>query len=129
MEFTFSHTTNAGTSARCEAFAPLYLPEGAIITRIYIFYYDNASADVVISFHLLRTLIGSYEFCASGNASTSGSDPYIQNIEVVGDDIRFNPVSSDYAYGINITWEPTNFSSNLRFYGARVYYTIDRAGN
>ncbi|RKZ46138.1 MAG: hypothetical protein DRQ58_09185 [Gammaproteobacteria bacterium] len=118
--------TSSGTTNNCYAIAPVYLPAGATITKIQTHYYDDSSTlDVTISMVLLRIKydgINAYNM-ADQHATSFGSSNDIRNLEESS--ISAASIDNQYKYQLEIHWDPTGFSQMLRFYGARITYTMD----
>ncbi len=105
-----------GLSSAC-VMAPVYLPRGSIIDRVYASVVDNdATADWSMQFRRVDVLSGSNVVLASFSTATHGT--MIQNPGAYL--TTNNAVPSQYfSYYLN-----TCLTTNERLYGARVYYNV-----
>lgn len=129
MTSDYAVTSSTGTSDNCYAYAPVYLPNGATITKVQILYYDfdHGGKSVYVSFSLTGISFAYTETTGYSMASAwTISNVYLDLINYLTDDTISNAtISSAHRYTLRIYWDPTGFSDNLRFYGARIRYTID----
>ena len=106
---------------------PLYLPDGAELEKLTVYYYDNdpaGSAD--FSLRLQMTRLGYTAINGLVNV----------DVETIGnvDDIRSeyelytgnNPIYMyDEYYFLTLLWEQTNLGDSVQFCGCQIEYTID----
>jgi hypothetical protein len=108
---------------------PVYLPEGAQVTKFTVFYYDNdedACEFINLDFKL-KTKNNEYTYTLPmGHVTKVSTDS--ENIQNVYDtvsgfvDVNYN----SFQYFISGTWEQVGTTgSTLRFYGCQIEYTID----
>lgn len=115
---------NGGTLGTTALFtAPIYLPEGAIITNLDVYVWDN-DATYNISATLNKITAGTSSMTTVGTTSTSGGpSASVQTISVA----LGSTVVNNGLYYIRINTVEELSSNNLRIYGARVTYTITNA--
>gem|GEM_PF-2951344 len=104
--------------------APISLPQGAVVTGLDLYYYDNdATYDVTATLYL---------FCR-GNTATSGftiaqvsitSSGSSTNIQTASTTANTTINNQDNQYTLALHWVVPNVSGNLMFYGCRIKYTI-----
>ncbi|MFQ5453660.1 MAG: hypothetical protein ACE5D6_05685, partial [Candidatus Zixiibacteriota bacterium] len=101
--------------------APIHLPNGAVVTELKVFFYDNSTSDVSVSLGRL-SFSGGYGFLAivsSSNISGYGSS--------TDNSIGYSTINNlSYSYHLRAyssSWD----SANLRIMGALVTYTINEA--
>ena len=123
------------------ASAPVYLPDGADITTVACYYYDNSAAGDIEQFRFdFRarglsdpvgiSLIGPFDGLVSPGVLVSTSVLALTSTTITG----ANPVdNSSWSYWINVGMNLTDtstWSSDLgRFYGCRIAYTLDRVSH
>jgi hypothetical protein len=102
--------------------APIYPPDGATLTQFrFTFRDDNAANDLYVFLDRVNLTTGSIETPAGG--AVSGYDnptPTEAFSTVVDPDLAI--VSNAYAYYVD-TCMPGGVSSEIRLYGARLFYT------
>ncbi len=112
--------------------ANLQLPDNVIISELRCYYYDNHSTYDIISgkgfiYRGTHGTTSMSQIAATNAAFTSGASSVVEN--VVDSSIGATVDNSLYTYSLvfetNITtgYTATGSSSNIRFYGCRVYYT------
>ena len=117
--------------------APLRLPQGAVITHIRYYFYDNTGQNFELTGYLYRRNINTaimwgpdhfeneHEIMSIVFSTTSAASPSVLS---VGDTAVDNNIidNQNYQYGIRVEFrvdsETTNFA--LRFYGVRIEYTL-----
>jgi hypothetical protein len=123
----YNYTSNTGSTEACTTYSPVYLPEGAIVTDVEVRYYDNHTTENVYLEFSLRRIIKNNTGTAVLASALQESSGTSSGIRAFSDNsIHFNPISVDYSYYLYLYWNPTAFSSNLRFYGATITYTVDK---
>jgi hypothetical protein len=108
---------------------PVYLPEGATITKFTVFYYDNdddAGEFINLDFKLKSKNNEYTNTITMGHVSKVSTDS--ENIQNVYDtvsgfvDVNYNT----FQYYISGTWEQVGTTgSTLRFYGCQIEYTLE----
>ncbi len=116
--------------------APVNLPQGATVTGFRLYYMDDLwGAGLTISGSLIRSRVthdtmSTVNLAYIASTDSSGDDDdidFVEDTSIVYDTIE----NRDYQYAISVQFtvpSPT-IGSALRFYGARVAYTVDRVGN
>lgn len=102
--------------------APVYLPNGATVTKLYAYYIDNDAgleSNIVLR-RSLNLLDGSGSATSLASVITSGSSTDWQ--ELVETSIE-NAVVDNLRYDYSLT--TCLESVDISFYGARIYYTVD----
>ncbi len=126
----YAYTTSAGSVDNCLAFAGVHLPDGANVTKVEMQYYDNHSTQgVQTSLRLIRRRNDSTAYDTMADIPTFTSLASSTDIRTRSDSyIDYSIIDSNYYYVIYLNWNPTNttFSGLLRFYGARITYTLDK---
>lgn len=117
---------DSGSFLTVRLFAPVHLPEGATVTALYVYMYDNnASQDVSVSVDLLRRTYGlaSSSLMANVSVTTAGQNTAILAQETYS---IANPMiaNGSYQYFVNVIWQPGTIGNTLRFYGCRIEYQI-----
>ena len=109
-------------SGTANMYAPVCLPDGAVITSVRFYYYDDdVSSALFYALRRGRLDITSFSTLASGTSSDSSGRGY-----ELDDSISYGTVDNGtYAYHLDIYPASGSWSTNLRFTGARIYYTID----
>lgn len=101
-------------------YAPVHLPNGAIVTRLDVWYKDNHADNLTVS--LMRVAFG-YDASVDNMASvassgtpgeSSGSDTSIFNATIN---------NNSYNYFVEVQFEDSNTSFNLVFRNAKITYT------
>jgi len=107
-------------------YAPLHLPDGALVTDFRCFYRDNtASGSLAITTYLTRKLVTSttYDTMATASLTTSVDSTAIQ--QLIDTSIVNGTVNSgNYQYMAYLSWNPTVSSSSLEFHGCRIAYQV-----
>jgi hypothetical protein len=112
-------------SENVNAYAPVYLPQGAIVNRVEFYYRDNSISDVSLSGFLVRR----YNFetvtedMATVSIDTVGFSPDVESIF----DLSIGRATIDnqnYSYTVYIAWDPDGATNALRFYGCRIQYAM-----
>lgn len=101
--------------------APVHLPQGAVVTALQIFFYDNSASDLSVTLYRLNMTGGN-----AGLASvTSSGVPGYANITDTTISLATidNTFYSYHIYAYCSSWD----SSNLRIMGALITYTINEA--
>lgn len=113
----YMHGTDPANKA-C-VMAPVYLPVGAVIDRVYASVVDNeASPNWSMEFRRVNVLSGANVLLASFTTDSTGT-----GMKNPGADLTANNVvpSQYYSYYLG-----TCLSTNQRLYGARVYYDVNQ---
>jgi hypothetical protein len=117
--FSFSGGYIRGTAAADGCIkAPAYLPDGATITSVYAYLYDNdSSRNAYIDVRRVRNLTGVQNTMASVSTSAYGNST---SIRYLGDTTVAQPVVDDlYSYYVT----SCVLSTNVRLYAVRIFYT------
>jgi hypothetical protein len=130
-DWQFSSTLSA-TSLRCPSSgsdcygeANVELPDGATVTRLVMYWYDNHSGDTPGG-TLLWQNPETGDWGTMASAGTSGASAVRRTAE--DDTINDATVSlSDRAYGLMVSFPPADF--DIRFYGAKIEYTYTSVGH
>jgi hypothetical protein len=117
-----------------QATAPVQLPQGATVTGFRLYYYDDLTLlSISLAGHLSRTRvipdIPNTVWMASISATTSSNGNQIQFFEDTT--ISYATIDNEnYQYTAYVSFivDPSP-NSGLRFYGARVAYTVDTVAN
>lgn len=124
----YMYTSDQGTDDHCFAYAPVYLPAGAVITDVKGHYMDNSGADVTLSVFLDRVsfIDGSTDRMARGDETSTGFSTVLHHVADNDGIIEYPTISTEYAYYAFISWNPseTTFTNRLRFYGVTIVYTV-----
>ncbi|KPL20029.1 MAG: hypothetical protein AMJ92_00905 [candidate division Zixibacteria bacterium SM23_81] len=111
-------------------YSPVHLPDGATVTEFRVYYYDNeAGEDIDVNARLVRR--HNYESMlttqmAQITLTTSGSSTSVQSSS---DNTIDSPTidNSPYQYLVSVFWDQHNTESfNMRFFGCKITYTIDK---
>ncbi|MFN5181440.1 MAG: hypothetical protein ACK5D5_00280 [Bacteroidota bacterium] len=103
--------------------APITLPEGAQITNLDVYVWDN-DATYNLQGTLYQIASGStITFVIATTNATSGASAALQTISGTGSDV----VGANDAYYIRVSTVEEVNTTNLRIYGARVTYTVTKA--
>jgi hypothetical protein len=132
VQSTFSAGTqayayfNSGTVGLSEyVLSPIYLPDGAIITGVDAYVFDN---DATYN-------VGSVDVMAKSNTSTIGSilinvsagttvqNSVIQTLSLSGLSLTVNNSLNSYYLRVNLIEN----NANIRLYGMRITYTVSKA--
>jgi hypothetical protein len=101
--------------------APVYLPEGATVTRMYVVYTDNTNGiDEEIAVHLRRQdfATGAMQTLASVSSGSKLANP---NRRALRDDtISYATIDWHYSYDIQVRFYVN--STNVKFHGAVIVY-------
>jgi hypothetical protein len=101
--------------------APVYLPEGATVTRMYVVYTDNSNGiDEEIAVHLRRQdfATGTMQTLASVSSGPKQASP---NRRALRDDTISNAtIDWHYSYDIQVRFYVN--SSDVKFHGAVIIY-------
>jgi hypothetical protein len=101
--------------------APVHLPQGAVVTALQVFFYDNSASDLSVTLKRLY-MAGAYSDLAS--VTSTGLTGYANSTDTT---ISLATIDNTlYAYHIYAycsSWD----SSNLRIMGALITYTISEA--
>jgi hypothetical protein len=99
--------------------APLYFPDGAVITNITVFVLDNSAGDFSIT--LYRRLYTGSNFLPIDTVSTTGASTLIQTLDggALSETVN-NSTSNYFIRAFSSAW-PGN--TTLKINGARVTYT------
>ncbi len=109
------HATTAGTYI-----AGVHLPHGAIVTSFKVFWdRDDAAASGVISL-LLTNNVGGGGILATADSDASSGFHTVEDTSINNATID-NSINS---YGIEMTLDPNNLATEIRFMGAIIKYTI-----
>ncbi len=103
---------------------PLHLPQGAAVKSFSVFATDNgAGADETMSFTLQRRKLSTGTYDSMAYVSTTGLAPSADRRILTDGSITFGKVDNNvYGYYILIRFEQG--SSNIKFNGAKIKYTI-----
>jgi len=97
--------------------APIYLPDGATITKFTLYYYDNSTSDLTA--YLQRAFMaGAYDFI--GTVSPTGTPGY-SNISTT--DLSYATVDNQHYGYVVIVYSGSWDGSNLRIMGTTIEYT------
>ena len=99
--------------------APVYLPQGAVVTNIEVFYVDNSTANMDISFDR-RGLTGGLSVISS--ASTSTNSTIVNTLNLTGTNID----NANNSYNIRVFssgWS-TNTTKTMDIRTIKITYTI-----
>lgn len=126
----FGFWTSIGTTAATvEVIAPVHLPEGATVTTLDCYYYDNSASVSMDSEYKFgrRSWGGNPASLITVLAVTSGA---LNAIQVVSEPNTGNPVINNgtYQYWLYNSMERTEgtaFDGNNRSYGCRIQYEVD----
>ena len=108
-------------------YAPVYLPDGAIVTEFSVRYYDNSvDEELWVRLHLVSKANWEYDgfYMVIEEFNTHGefASPDIQS--AVFTDINYSTIDNrDYSYGIHLSWGPGS-SGAIHFHGCRITYVI-----
>lgn len=115
--FNNAYLYPAGAGSYC-GIAPVYLPDGATVTGVISYVYDNNADDVTT--YLYAKPIGSTTLATTmAFIATSGQST---NIQGLGDTTITQPVinNSSYTYHLGVCLWGTN--DTMRFYAAQIMY-------
>ncbi|MCP4573798.1 MAG: hypothetical protein GY838_15675 [bacterium] len=110
--------------------APVNLPEGAQVTELILYAYDNdAAADLDFILSLTRREVTSTtteQVVSAFPLETSGTSTVVQSESRPS----YSGVvdNENYSYYARVSTSVDALSPDLRFYGARIRYTVDHAG-
>ncbi len=115
---------NSTTNIYHYYYAPVSLPDGAVVTQLEGIFYDNETTfDGAITLHMI-TPGGSSTYNIMANASTTGA-PGVTTI--VDNSIDYATIDNEnYNYIIGISMRYSADAYDMRLYGAEIEYTITR---
>jgi hypothetical protein len=105
--------------------APVHLPDGATITELRCYYYDNHAAPVAFTFDLYRRGLFDTAGTSIANAAVTTTTNTTTVRSAVTTAITTPAVdNTSYAYYVRIQLDatPTFVDNNVRLYGCRVLY-------
>lgn len=127
LSASYNHIS-AGPSSVVQAYAPVYLPDGAVIQSVSISYIDNHSSDLDIIFALYRRSYTATSSTTVASATTTSTGTN-SSMKILTDSLNSPHVvdSNNNYYNMYLNWDPVTSTStyNQRFFGARIAYTID----
>ncbi|MDF1672519.1 MAG: hypothetical protein P1U41_03385 [Vicingaceae bacterium] len=100
--------------------APVYLPQGAVVSNVEVYYVDNSTSNMTVLFER-RGLTGTMSGISS--ASTTNNSATVQNLNLVGTTTIDNENNS---YGIRVYstgWPSTN-ALTMKIYTVKIHYSI-----
>lgn len=101
--------------------APVYLPDGATVTRLTVYFNDSSSSDITLNLNRLSFTNGGYTILAS--VTSSGSAGYQNgNDTTIGSSVINNVGGGYLAYAYSSSW-----NSSLKLMGVLITYTISEA--
>ncbi len=101
--------------------APVYLPDGATVTKMTAYFKDTSSDDMTVYFHRLSHTAGN--FINLAQVSSSGTSGYYSKTDTTISSPTIDNVGGGYAiYAYSAGW-----SSSLKLMGVEITYTIDEA--
>jgi hypothetical protein len=105
--------------------SPVYLPDGAEITKFTAYYYDN-DPDDLIDFYASIMYCGvdsTLNILISSVSKISVDSEYAQSIY---DTVPNHSVDyENYHYWVYVIWEQSDIGDSLKFKGCQIEYTID----
>ncbi len=120
---------NGSTSTKLEVIAPVHLPDGATVTALDCYYYDNSGTVSMDLNHIFgrRSWQGSPSPLISLLAMTSGSLNTVVKITETdtGDPVINNQIYQYWLYNSMTRTEGSALDANTRSYGCRLEYEID----
>lgn len=130
---TFTNTSNgymylsSGTSPYdVNLIAPVNLPDAAVVTEVFAFFYDNSADDMTYKIYLKRRGVTSTTVSnmATLLGNTTGAST---NVEYVSTTSITNPTidNTKGQYYIFISLQISSIDANVRFYGITIRYTLD----
>jgi hypothetical protein len=126
-ESGYAYIANGGTTgATAVATAPVYLPDGAIVTELYVRYYDQ-DATYNGTFSLERKNISSINnqtmvsYTSIGSAS-SPAGPGIQSLTTI-----LNPIIDNANYEYYFKFKTTQLNTNIAVLDIRITYNVLKA--
>ncbi len=117
---TLQNTQGAGIQA--QFYAPVNLPDGAVITGFTVICLDNdPSEDVTVNLH--RGILSNANFSNLAAVTTSAASTLVRTFDSAV--IAHAVDHSANSYTVRATWNgPLPSSSNIRLLGVRINYTI-----
>jgi len=115
---------DSGAFLTARLFAPVHLPDGASLTALRVYYYDNnASSDVHGNVSLLRrpNSATDSQTVASVSIVSSGQQDAVIEASVVASGTIDN---ANNQYYVLVIFQPDTYGNTLRFYGCRIDYQI-----
>ncbi len=101
--------------------APLNMPHGASVKELWVTIVDNdPTYNIHVSFY--RKTLSSGSVATHGSFNTSG--PSTSVVQVSKTNYTFTVDNNIYAYYIYLSFGAATTSSNLKFYGGKVVYTV-----
>jgi len=124
---------NNGAGSDVVGFAPIDLPDGATITGVRGYYYDNGATSPNPTWFckVNRRPLGyfGFETIAEQNTTINWADS-VSTVRQVASDLVSVPVNkSTYVYYLYAGLQNTDGSDNFRHYGCRVTYTYTNTNN
>lgn len=115
----------ANTTSLVRSSADFNLPDGAVMTKLTCYYYDPNLIGAI-------TTLTAWIYTRSGiyidSRATLDTDSVIpstsNNMRAQSVTPQFQPVDSSLPLFMTLSWQTSNISSTLRFYGCAVEYTV-----
>jgi len=101
--------------------APVYLPDGAVVTKMVAYFNDTSTGDMTVYFHRLSHTAGGFTILAQ--VSSSGTGGYYTRTDTTISSPTINNVGGGYGiYAYSTAWD-----SSLKLMGVEITYTLDEA--
>jgi hypothetical protein len=126
-DFNIHYARVIGSDSWVHAYAPVYLPQGAVVLNVRFYYMDATSGDMGFSGSMWRRANDvdiTSEDMVHVSTTTSGSNIAIQYL----DDFSIGVPTIDnenYTYVADVGMNPTMSTTSLRFYGCRIKYALN----
>ncbi len=116
---------SSGSASLPIAVAPLNLPDGATITNVTAYIYDNDGTTTYqprIHLYTIYMATGSYGIVGTGTLAGNSASTTPQTLSITTN----HTVNNQNAYYLKFQSEG-NAGSNIRLYGVRITYTVNKA--
>jgi hypothetical protein len=101
--------------------APVYLPDGAVVTKMVAYFNDTSTGDMTVYLHRLSYTAGGFTILAQ--VSSSGTGGYYARTDTTITNATIDNVGNGYGiYAYSSAWD-----SGLRLMGVEITYTINEA--
>jgi hypothetical protein len=104
--------------------APVHLPDGAVVTEVRAFFYDNSPYDAFLNLYSFN-LIDGYGGAMISTLFSRGNDGYFSVTGYLSPETDFTIDNERHAYTLEAGFEPGG--SDLRLVAVRISYTISEA--
>ncbi|GAB5538949.1 MAG: hypothetical protein Salg2KO_10520 [Salibacteraceae bacterium] len=113
-----------GSTGDLHLFAPIYLPDGAIVTDVDFYVYDNSGAGDCTGYMYRQNHTSTTNSFMAITPSTTVSSGAVQTLN---DNTIADPTIDTQNYNYHLRYTARGNDVNLRLYSARITYTVTEA--